>query len=159
LDKHALMESLNCVFVLWLKSFTLTNACVKLLLSFKELNFLTLNQCGHLFSRIDLIELVFHCKKLNKIHLSACCHLSNNDLVDILTVKGNVLTVIGISCHKTIDFSTLCKIVSANKCMLTQLYLSCCDKLSRLDEDDLEEELQEHNANIRMCKKFVIESV
>jgi hypothetical protein len=157
MDKHALMGSLYCVYVLWLKGFTLTNACMKLLVSFKELNFLTLDECGHLFSSIDLVELVSNCNKLNKIHLSDCCHLSNDDLFDILTVKGNVLTVIGISRHM-INFSTLCKIVSANKSLLAQLYLSDCIML-RMFDLIWSEELQLHNANLQICRKVVIETL
>jgi hypothetical protein len=157
-DKQALMESFSdgiCVF--WLKSLLVTNSfMLRSLQKLSELQFLTLDSCGALFSSFSLIELVSHCKNLNKIHLISCCHLSNSNLEEILTVKGNVLKAIGISGHRYLDLDTLCVIVAANKSVLTQIFVANCARLENLT--CLELNLQFRNSKIKLCGINVMEN-
>jgi hypothetical protein len=159
-DKQGLMESFSGgVYVLWLKAFWITDVFItSSLQKLSELQFLTLDSCGALFSSVGLIELVSFCKKLNKVHLISCSHLSNVDLKDILTMKGNVLEVIGISCHEYLDLDTLSMIVAANKSVLTQIFVSNCAQLQHEGETFkwLELNLQSQNSKIKMCGENIM---
>jgi hypothetical protein len=158
IDRHALMMEVNCVSVLWLSHFSLTDDFItRSMQSLSQLEFLTLNSCGSLFSRAGLIQLISQCKKLNKIHLKRCSHLSNLDLIDILTLKGNVLETVGISGHNYLDLTTLSTIVFANKNILTQVYFAECEHLE--DRASVEHSLRLQKSDIIMCNKIVIESV
>jgi hypothetical protein len=158
MDRHALMMEVNCVYILWLSHFSLTdNFITSSMRSFSQLEFLTLNSCGSLFSSVGLIKVISHCKKLNKIHLKRCSHLSNLDLIDILTFEGNVLETVGISGHKYLDLTTLSTIVFVNKHILTQVYIAECEHLE--DRASVEHFLRLQKSDIIMCDKSVIESV
>jgi hypothetical protein len=151
-DKQKLME-LNHVCVLWLSHFSLTDDFIMSSLgSWRQLTFLTLDTCGSMFSRVGLIKLISHCKKLSKIHLLCCCHLSNLDLIEVLTLKGNVLEFIGITCHKHIDLTTLCAIVLANKGLLTHVCISKCKHLE--DGDLVDYCLHLQNSDIIICSEI-----
>jgi hypothetical protein len=154
-DKCELMESLSAINVLLLKDFSITDTFLKRSLeTLIGLKCLTLDGCGNMFSSAGLIELISRCKTLTRIHLIRCCHLSNVDLINILTAKGNVLESVGISRHKYLNLATLCAIVAANKSLLSHIYVCKCGRLDHEARDEdynwVELNLQMYNSKIKM---------